>query len=456
MSARVLIVDDMMPSVRMLGAKLSSEYYDVVTATDGPSALEIIENQPPDLVLLDAMMPGMDGFEVCRQIKGNGDTAYIPVIMVTALSETDDRVRALENGADDFLTKPVDDLNLFARVRSMIRMKQLLDQWRLREETSRELGLPPNDILLNASDGNNANVVVVENSQIEARSLGEAMSEDGHNTVFIDTVTEACGSMVFQEADLAIISLDVDDEDPLRLCSILRSAESTRHLPILLVGGEHDMARLVRALDLGVNDYLLRPLERVELKARVRSQIRRKRYQERLRTNFLQNLSLAVTDTLTGLHNRRYLESHMETLVKRAEESGRPLSILMIDIDHFKRVNDDYGHPAGDAVLRELANRIARSLRGFDLVTRYGGEEFLTLMPDTDIKIATGVATRLCEQIAAETVALPHDLGETQITVSIGVTKMKTGSETADEFIQRVDEALYKAKEQGRNQVVVA
>ncbi|GAB6051862.1 PleD family two-component system response regulator [Magnetospira thiophila] len=456
MPARILIVDDMMPSVRMLGAKLSSEYYEVLSANDGPSALQIIGNQPPDLVLLDAMMPGMDGFEVCRRIKGNSQTAHIPVIMVTALSETDDRVRALENGADDFLTKPVDDINLFARVRSMIRMKQLLDQWRLREETSRELGLPSSDILLTSADGNDANLVVVEDSPIEARTLASSLAEDGHNLVFIKTVTEACGSTVFQEADLAIISLDVEDEDPLRLCSVLRSAESTRLMPILLVGGEHDMARLVRSLDIGVNDYLVRPLDKVELKARVRSQVRRKRYQERLRTNFLQNLSLAVTDTLTGLHNRRYLESHMSTLVNRARESGRPLSVLMIDVDHFKQVNDVHGHPAGDVVLRELANRIARNVRGFDLVTRYGGEEFLVLMPDTDLTVAQSVAERLCEQVAVDPISLPQDLGEVTVTVSIGITVMRPEQETAEQLIGRVDAALYKAKELGRNRVVTA
>ncbi len=141
MSARVLVVDDILPNVKLLEAKLSSEYYDVLTATSGLEALEKVKNDAPDIVLLDVMMPGMDGFEVCHKIKSNPAYAHIPVVMVTALTDATDRVKGLEAGADDFLSKPLNDTALMARVRSLVRLKMTVDEWRVRENTASQLGV---------------------------------------------------------------------------------------------------------------------------------------------------------------------------------------------------------------------------------------------------------------------------------------------------------------------------
>src|SRR5258708_18432890 len=140
MTARVLVVDDVELNVKLLEAKLASEYFEVVSTDNGPRALEITEAEPPDIILLDVMMPRMDGFEVCRRLKANPRTADIPVVMVTALSDAADRLRGLEAGADDFLTKPVNDMALFARVRSLVRLKRMMDELRLREEVCGRFG----------------------------------------------------------------------------------------------------------------------------------------------------------------------------------------------------------------------------------------------------------------------------------------------------------------------------
>ena len=179
MTARILVVDDVLPNVKLLEAKLSREYYDVLTAMNGPDALEIVEREVPDIVLLDVMMPGMDGFEVCEKIKAKANLRHIPVVMVTALSDTSDRVRGLEAGADDFLTKPVNDIALFARVRSLIRLKIMMDELRLREATSSSFGVAePDSTVIEAEGGR---ILVVEDRAIYARNINQAL--EGHHTV---------------------------------------------------------------------------------------------------------------------------------------------------------------------------------------------------------------------------------------------------------------------------------
>src|SRR5581483_5053291 len=198
--------------------------------------------------------------------------------------------------------------------------------------------------------------------------------------------------------DLVIVSLGLQNFDGLRLCSQVRSLERTRSVPILAVAEADNHQRLVRGLEIGVNDYLIRPVDRNEMLARVRTQIKKKRYTERLRDNVQASIEMAITDALTGLFNRRYMETHLGTLLEQSAARGKPITVLIIDIDYFKAIND--GH--GDDVLREFALRIRKSIRNIDLACRYGGEEFVIVMPETDMAVATMVAERLRRRIASE------------------------------------------------------
>jgi len=453
MSARILIVDDMLVTVKMLSARLAAEYYDVLTATDGPSALKAVERDDPDLVLLDIMMPGMDGFEVCRRIKENPATTHIPVVMVTALSDQADRVRGLDVGADDFLTKPVSDATLFARIRSMVRLKQTCDQWRLREETTQKLGFLPEQAVVCTESGCSGRVMVVDERRVQAAAVEAILAEDHDEVIIATSARDAAGEAAAKDVDMVIISLTSTSDEPLRLASRLRTSEATRQLPILLIGDEDDSGRLIKALELGANDYIFRPLDNQELRARVRTQIRRKRYHDRLRANFLHNLSLALIDSLTNLYNRRYFGSHLDAAMRRMSENDKPVSLLMIDIDHFKSVNDVHGHAVGDEVLCEVAQRIARNIRGIDLAARYGGEEFVVIMPDTPLDVALGVAGRLCEKMAEQPVAV-SGAAPIPVTISIGVAQSQGAADTPKALLQRADAALYDAKNGGRNRVM--
>jgi two-component system cell cycle response regulator len=451
-TARVLVVDDVLANVKLLEARLSAEYFDVTTAMSGVEALAKCEKAECDIVLLDIMMPDMDGFEVCRRLKSNPATHHIPVVMVTALDHPSDRVRGLEAGADDFLTKPVSDVALIARVRSLSRLKMMTDELRMRALTSREIGIKnaENDAM---SDGGRFGRVLIIDDRVSSRErLAAALA--GEQTVDVEGNP---GDSLFRAAegnyDLVIISLAIENHDALRLCSQLRSLERTRNVPILAICEGDDNARMIRGLEIGVNDYLLRPIDSNELHARVRTQIRKKRYTERLRDNVQMSIEMAITDPLTGLYNRRYMESHLTALVEQAAARGKPLTALVLDIDYFKAINDTHGHDAGDDVLREFATRIRKSIRGIDLACRYGGEEFVIVMPETDMAVATIVAERLRRRIASEPFAIQQGVGMVEVTISIGIATLDAVDDDASSILKRADQALYRAKRDGRNRV---
>jgi len=451
MTARVLVVDDIPANVKLLEAKLTAEYFDVSTAFNGREALDAATTEKPDIILLDVMMPEMDGFEVCRRLKSMPETQHVPVIMVTALDQPADRVTGLEAGADDFLTKPVDDIALMARVRSLVRLKLMIDELRMRETTSNQLGLMDETEALQRAGAAMGRVLVVEDRETSARRIADSLREQNRVTIESDA-REALVRVNGEDYDLVVVSLSLERSDGLRFCSHLRSEERTRNTPILAIVENGDTNRLVRALDMGVNDYLMRPVDRNELTARVRTQLKRKRYQDMLRQNLQLSLEMAITDPLTNLYNRRYMESHLSTLVQRAADRGKEISLLIIDIDFFKSVNDTHGHDVGDDVLREFGDRLARNVRGIDLACRFGGEEFVVVMPDTDVAFANTVAERLRKEIADQPFKVGS--GALDITASIGVTSLQGPQESVDEFLKRADQALYRAKREGRNRVV--
>ena len=453
MTARVLVVDDVPANVRLLEARLSAEYFDVATAFSGQEALALCARAECDIVLLDVMMPDLDGFEVCRKLKSNPATHHIPVVMVTALDQPSDRVKGLEAGADDFLTKPVTDVALVSRVRQLARLKMVTDELRMRAVTSKEIGIqnPENEAIADVGRGGRVLIVDDRASSYERVS---AMLATEHTVDVVPNPNDALFRAAEGNYDLVIVSLALENFDGMRLCSQVRSLERTRNVPILAIADPDDNVRMVRGLEIGVNDYVMRPIDKNEMLARARTQIRKKRYTERLRDNVQQSIEMAITDPLTGLYNRRYMESHLSALVEQAAGRGKPLTALVLDIDYFKSVNDTHGHDAGDDVLREFAVRVRKSIRGIDLACRFGGEEFVIIMPETDMAVATIVAERLRRRIASERFPIQQGSKAIEVTISIGIATLDAADDSAANILKRADQALYRAKRDGRNRVV--
>ena len=450
MSARILVVDDIESNVRLLEAKLTAEYYEVLTANDGPTALAVAASELPDIVLLDVMMPGMDGFDVCRRLKDDPLTRHVPVVLVTALDGRADRVAGLEAGADDFLTKPIDDVMLFARVRSLTRLKAVIDELRDREASGRRMG-----VIAGAASrlgGSGGRILIVDDNLRQAERVAAELSIEHRPVVESEAykaVLTARGPV-----DLVICNLNAKSFDGLRFAAQLRSDEATRSLPILGVADLDERQKAVKALEIGINDILARPIDPGELAARVRTQIRRKRYTDYLRSNLDHSLELAVTDQLTGLHNRRYMAGQLEALMRRAAQGGEPVSVLVIDIDHFKRVNDGFGHDVGDEVLSEFAVRLASNVRAIDLPVRHGGEEFVVVMPDTDLEDARRIAERIRLHVAGAPFRVMGGEELLSVTISIGVASSCGEGDTPQAIVKRADEAVYEAKSRGRNRVI--
>ncbi len=447
MTARVLVVDDIPANLRLLEAKLRAEYFEVALAASGPEALAMTAAWAPDIVLLDVMMPGMDGYEVCRRLKSQPSTGHIPVVMVTALTEQSERVRGLEAGADDFISKPVDTALLFARLRALLRMKQVLDAWRVRAETARELGFDAPPAPNEAFAG--ARLMLAGGSPDEARAVAVAVAADGMTIDHAPDEASAWDSLQDARHDLAVLCLPLAGGDALRLASRLRAHGDIRELPLLLLAGEDQRQAVLRAFDLGASDHVMRPVDPPELRARVRNQLRRRQYQDLLRRSLDRSLELAVTDSLTGLRNRRYVQRHLDSLLR----TGSAATVLLIDVDRFKALNDRHGHAAGDVALKEVASRLREHLRAVDVVARYGGEEFLVVMAGAEEAEAAAVAERLRAAVA-DTPVMAGSLALTT-TVSVGFATTR-GPTQVEALIGVADAALYRAKDAGRNRIEAA
>ncbi len=450
MTARILVVDDIEANRRLLKAMLEAKYFVVYEAANGLEAIETAKRERPDIILLDIMMPDMDGFEVCEILRKQEETEQIPVIMVTALGEQEYRTRGLEAGAEDFISKPVDDFALMSRIQVLLRYNAVAGELRQREASGVRAGA------LEAEDrdalSRPAQVLIIDGNERTAKQSARIIRNAGH-VAHTFSETNSMSDASSGRIDIVLLSLHEQSFDPLRVCAHFKMTESTRAISVIAVCDQDLKADAVKALDLGASDVIMSPIDPNELCARIQTQCRRRRYIEILRQRVDRGMELSVIDQLTGLYNRRYMENQLDQWMSRAVMGGESVSVMVIDIDHFKQVNDTWGHDAGDRVLKEFSSRLKQLIRPLDIVCRQGGEEFVIIMPETPGDLACTVADRIRGSIASEEFEVQGVPVTLTITISAGVATLKGSNDTPEKFLKRADKALYKAKTDRRNRV---
>ncbi len=455
MSARILVIDDLLVNCRLLQAKLGRLYYQVLIARRGEEGVQVAVRERPDLILLDVMMPGgIDGFEACRRLKAHAATRDIPVVMITALGDRANRVRGLQAGAEEFLSKPIDDVQLMARVKSLLRLKLVADELRAREANAKRVGVIEEERVDPAAQHRLiiGNVLVIDDNLRQIERIKAALNLEHRISVMAGSALGGSGSG--DAPDLAIVAVTAKNFDGFRIIARIRAGQLTRDLPILAIIDPDESKLAARALELGAHDIIVRPIDEEELLARTRTLLRHKRSVDALRARLDQGLELAITDQLTGLYNRRFLYTQLNPLAQRAQCGGDNVAVMVIDIDHFKRCNDTYGHQVGDVVLQEFAARVATNVRPADFACRMGGEEFAIIMPNTNGETACLAAERLRRHICASPFRAPGLDEALEVTCSIGVASSELGEDSAESLLKRADEALYEAKRAGRNRVI--
>tara|TARA_R110002124_G_scaffold104370_5_gene254301 strand:+ start:22936 stop:24330 length:1395 start_codon:yes stop_codon:yes gene_type:complete len=460
MSIRVLAVDDLPANLKLLSARLTAEYYSVKSLSNGLDTLDYCRNNQVDVVLLDVVMPGLDGFETCRALKSDPATRDIPIILLTALKDEASRIKGLNAGADDFLSKPVNDVALISRIRNLASQKQALEDMRthsinaLRRVSSHDAGIDGFDEGAESfDDGRNGQILVFDDDPIAADKITRSLAAE-QVTKTVLTEEDASAALHSCDWDAVIVGLSNTSSDPLAFLSQLKAPTEYRHLPTLVVAKPEDEKRLQRSFELGATNYVMMPYQERELAARMRREVCRHRMLREMRLEMENTLELAVIDPLTGLQNRRFLERQMATLIDQSLRYQRDLSVMIMDIDKFKTINDIHGHAVGDVVLKEVSHRIRRSLRGSDLACRFGGEEFVCVLAETELDVAVLAAERLRREIESVPFIINDDGSKVKVTASFGITQFMGRHDSSKAMLKRADEALYRAKEAGRNQVI--
>ena len=446
----ILIVDDELLNLKLLSGMLASEPYNLTTVTSGREALVKIKQQPPDIILLDIMMPDMDGFEVTRQLKNNSETKDIPIILVTALTEYQDKIKGLEVGADEFLNKPVQAEELLTRIQSLLRMKEYHE--RLSCKASTEESFTRKIDLLNAEDQlQKGTVLLVEDNPEYQHLLEFHLADQPYRLLLATTGREALALIEKESIDCLLIDIMLPDVDGFTICEKIHENEAYRHIQTVGITSVEDLGLKIRGIEVGFDDYLIKPVNFTELKVRIKALLKKKAYLDQLQNKYHAVFQQAISDSLTGLYNNAYCKHFLKIDLKKAERQGYPISLIMADLDNFKQVNDEYGHITGDLVLKEIAAILAKTIRLTDVAARYGGEEFALILPYTNTEKAITLADRIIKAVHSHSFTIKETTLDLKLTISLGIATYPDHAASMTELFEQADQALYKAKQQGKD-----
>jgi two-component system cell cycle response regulator len=451
---KVLIADDSQVSLASLEKVFSTSVFHTIRALNGKEAFEKAVCELPDLILLDVMMPEMNGFEVARILKDDSRTHSIPIIMVTALDDPENEHAGREAGAEEYLSKPVRPQELIARANSLIALRQYRDQLNIRNHSqwsfivgknSDDAGPEPQKEL--------PLVLLVEDNESDAEMVRHFLKDLHLQLERLSNGADAVELCQTGRVDLLLLDILLPGLNGFEVCRQVKNSEKGKDLPIVVITCLEDMDSRLKCIELQADDFLVKPITGRELQARVKILLEKKKQLDRLRSHYEEALNSAVVDWLTGLYNHGYFKKFLDLEIKKSLRQRYPVTLIMIDIDNFKAVNDAYGHPTGDEILQELAQVVRKAVREVDLVARYGGDEFAVVLPYSDGHGALQVARRIDEAIKKYGFTPKASAQKTLLTVSMGVAGYPEDAVHVDGLIHSADQKLYMAKTRGKNQI---
>ena len=451
---KVLIADDSQVALASLEKMLSSGLFQTIRASNGKEAYDKALCELPDLILLDVMMPEMNGFEVAKILKEDSRTRSIPIMMVTALDDPENEHAGREAGAEEYLAKPVRPRELLARANSLIALRQYRDQLIIRKHSQWSF------IVDKHSDDAGPElqkepplVLLVEDNESDAELVRHLLKDLPLRLERVANGADAVDLCQTGRVDLMLLDILLPGLNGFEVCRQVKSSEKGKDLPIVVITCLEDMDSRLKCIELQTDDFLVKPIVGRELQARVKILLEKKKQLDRLRSHYEEALNSAVVDWLTGLYNHGYFKKFLDLEIKKSLRQRYPVTLIMIDVDNFKAVNDAYGHPTGDVILQELAQVVRKAVREVDLVARYGGDEFAIVLPYSDGHGAQQVAHRIGEAIRTHGFSPKASDRKAYLTVSMGVAEYPEDAVHVDELIHSADQRLYEAKIKRKNQI---
>jgi two-component system, cell cycle response regulator len=414
-----VIVDDSPVARKLICQSVQEHDFDTLEAGDGLTGLKLIGSVIPDIVLADIEMPGMNGLNMCEKLAKEPKTAHIPVIIISAIADTEMTTRGFSFGAVEFLKKPF---------------------------TSQQLANAVSSVTKSPSHLQDVRAFVLEDSYTVASVVRKFLRHLGVRSMVCTTIAELYANLEIAVPDFITVDLTLPDGSGLDVCRHVRSNPAFSNVSLIVVSGDTDRDVMVECLEVGADDYIVKPFVKNEFYARIKNILRTKRLQNELQQKIHMLENLAFVDGLTGLFNRLSLDKGIKKEIALAVEQETDLSLCLIDLDDFKKVNDTHGHDIGDEVLREVSEAIRGSIRATDIACRYGGEEICVIFPGCDIGGAYRRAVQICEFVSSR----EYTSRRLNQTVSIGVSAFPAPSDE-NTLIKDADTALYEAKRAGKD-----
>ena len=445
-----MIVDDDRRNVKLLASRLPNKEFESIFAYEGISAIKAAQKETPDLILLDVLMPKMDGYEVTRRLKKNPVTKDIPIILVTSLNGPEEKTKGLKAGADEFLNKPIHWAELLTRVRSLIRLKNFQQgktQTTPSQESSVESIIPAE---ISAEEEGVPSILLIESDEEYASLIQDCLNGQNYKVNWVQSWKEAISLLSQEKKDLMILSLPLPGTDGLKFCKRLKGLENTKSMQIMLLADRKDPAYSVRSKDYGVDDLMIKPVDKQVFRARIDVILKMKSEADRLIGWPQNSVCESIMDKDTGLHDRSYFTYQLALEIKRSMRRKYSLTLIMIHLKLSGMDDDNNDHLPMSEIMKQYGRLIKSCLLDEDLATHFRGEDFALALPYLERKNAVNVVKRIHKAIINHHVSPQGSSNSPAVTASFGIAFCPYDALTAEQLIQKADAALGRAKREGK------